>query len=177
LFAQQPRILAVGTAALYADTLLIILVYEFAARYLWRPLLLRVSFAMMSVLTFDTLFFVTGSFVESPAYGSILLSDLVGKLVFGLVYAVMLTVYLRWFDDPGALVPDESPTLVELLGVLTYRQKYEVLRRALNRDALTGIYNRGYFDETLQVFAAASQRAQLPLTLLMIDIDHFKLIN
>ena len=45
------------------------------------------------------------------------------------------------------------------------------------QDALTGLYNRRHMDERLASELAASQRHARPLSLLMIDIDHFKRVN
>ena len=45
------------------------------------------------------------------------------------------------------------------------------------RDSLTGLFNRGYFDETLPQALAHAQRYHEPLSLLVIDTDHFKSIN
>lgn len=45
------------------------------------------------------------------------------------------------------------------------------------RDALTGLYNRRYLDETLARELARARRDGYPLSLIMIDIDHFKQIN
>ena len=44
-------------------------------------------------------------------------------------------------------------------------------------DPLTGIYNRRYMDRRLEEECARSKRYHLPLAILLIDIDHFKLIN
>ena len=44
-------------------------------------------------------------------------------------------------------------------------------------DALTGIANRRYFDEFLQQMINRSKRYQHPISLLLIDIDFFKLYN
>ena len=44
-------------------------------------------------------------------------------------------------------------------------------------DGLTGIGNRRYFDERLASEWQRGARQQLPLALLLIDIDHFKLYN
>lgn len=44
-------------------------------------------------------------------------------------------------------------------------------------DPLTGLYNRRYFLMRLQEEFARSRREPRPLTVLMIDIDHFKTIN
>jgi diguanylate cyclase (GGDEF)-like protein len=177
LFLQQPRLVVVGTLALYADTLLIIFVYEVVSRHLSGLLFLRITLSLLVVLLFDTVVFVTGSFVESPAYGAILLSGLLGKTVAGVVYATLLTVYLRYFDVVGERPLGASRTLGDLFQVLTYRQKYEVLQAQMTRDALTGIHNRGFFEEMLSLLLAHSRRTGNPLTLLMMDLDHFKQLN
>ncbi len=45
------------------------------------------------------------------------------------------------------------------------------------RDPLTGIFNRGYFDERLESEVAFAHRHETPMSVLMVDIDHFKLVN
>jgi len=47
----------------------------------------------------------------------------------------------------------------------------------VNVDALTGLATRRAFLEQLDAMAATAQRVKQPLTLAMIDIDHFKPIN
>jgi two-component system, cell cycle response regulator len=44
-------------------------------------------------------------------------------------------------------------------------------------DGLTGIYNRRYLMDSLERELASSLRHQNPLTLVLIDIDHFKRVN
>jgi diguanylate cyclase (GGDEF)-like protein len=44
-------------------------------------------------------------------------------------------------------------------------------------DSLTGIYNRRYLDRRLEEECDRSKRYGLPLSVLLIDIDHFKEIN
>jgi diguanylate cyclase (GGDEF)-like protein len=51
------------------------------------------------------------------------------------------------------------------------------LEHAAATDGLTGIANRRVFDERLQVEWRRCQRNQHPLSMLMIDIDHFKPFN
>jgi diguanylate cyclase (GGDEF)-like protein len=48
--------------------------------------------------------------------------------------------------------------------------------RALH-DGLTGAFNRGYFSELLPREISRAIRGKAPLSLLMIDVDHFKLYN
>jgi diguanylate cyclase (GGDEF)-like protein len=46
-----------------------------------------------------------------------------------------------------------------------------------NKDGLTDIYNRRYFYHLAKTEFARANRYQKPLTILMLDIDHFKLVN
>ncbi len=45
------------------------------------------------------------------------------------------------------------------------------------RDPLTGLFNRRYFAEQLNIEFQRALRTKAPLALLMVDIDHFKRIN
>lgn len=51
------------------------------------------------------------------------------------------------------------------------------LEQLSQHDPLTGLYNRQYFEPRVQQALALCQRQQLPLTLAMMDLDHFKQIN
>jgi diguanylate cyclase (GGDEF)-like protein len=51
------------------------------------------------------------------------------------------------------------------------------LRDRAVRDALTGVHNRGYLEESLAREEARARRNGLPLGVMMIDIDHFKRCN
>jgi len=173
LFVQSPRLIMVGTLALFADTLLIILVYEAVSRVL-RSGLLRIYVSLAAVLALDTLLFVTGGFVEHPAYAQILLSGILGKVAAALVYSAALALYLRRSrGEPG----EARPALGDLFQMLTYRQKYEALRAQAARDPLTGVHNRGFFDEMLASQLAIARRGGTPVTVMMVDVDHFKRVN
>ena len=62
-------------------------------------------------------------------------------------------------------------------------QLYEInrlqaeLREQAVRDGLTNLFNRRYLDETLERELARAKREGYPLSLVMIDIDHFKKLN
>ena len=175
VFLQQPRIAIVGALVLYLDTILIVLVYEWLLRRIPRPRLFAIAGAMVSVLSLDTLLFVTGSFVESPSYLPILISGLGGKVAVGLCYALILSLYLSLGADPRAAL-SERPTLTDMFQLLTYRQRFEALQVQVAQDALTGVHNRRHFDEALpRALAHASKQA--PVALMMIDVDRFKAIN
>ncbi len=53
----------------------------------------------------------------------------------------------------------------------------EELQRFSYEDALTGLKNRRYFDQLFQHQCAVALRSESPLSLLVIDIDHFKAFN
>jgi diguanylate cyclase (GGDEF)-like protein len=53
----------------------------------------------------------------------------------------------------------------------------EQLREQANRDPLTGLYNRRYLDSTLERELARCKRNGQPLSLILIDVDHFKRLN
>lgn len=62
-------------------------------------------------------------------------------------------------------------------GVRKIYQQTQALSEFAHRDALTGIYNRRMFDEHLERLWQQAARERVPLALLIIDIDHFKLFN
>jgi diguanylate cyclase (GGDEF)-like protein/PAS domain S-box-containing protein len=57
------------------------------------------------------------------------------------------------------------------------KQLEDDLRRLSTTDALTGIFNRRHLDETLQKEFTRSRRTEQPLSVVMFDIDHFKIFN
>ncbi len=64
----------------------------------------------------------------------------------------------------------EDPMLVE--GNL-FRQK----EQSALRDELTGLFNRRFFNSIMEKQVAESQRFDQPFSLLMVDVDNFKLYN
>ncbi len=53
----------------------------------------------------------------------------------------------------------------------------EELRRRATTDALTGLANRGAFEEALVREVARARRAGTPLAVVVLDVDHFKRVN
>lgn len=53
----------------------------------------------------------------------------------------------------------------------------EALHEQAIRDPLTGLLNRRYLDETLPREIVRAQREHRPLSLVMLDLDHFKRVN
>ena len=57
------------------------------------------------------------------------------------------------------------------------KQHLDIVQSLAMRDRLTSLYNRRCFDERINKDWRACQRAHLPLSVLLIDIDHFKSFN
>ena len=53
----------------------------------------------------------------------------------------------------------------------------ERLRNQSVRDPLTGLFNRRYLEESLELECARAERSKQPLSVAMVDIDHFKKFN
>lgn len=60
---------------------------------------------------------------------------------------------------------------------LTLKFQSDLLRRLVFLDGLTGVFNRRYFDQQLSTEWARSTRTQSPLSLILLDVDFFKLFN
>lgn len=87
-----------------------------------------------------------------------------------------------WYYDRGVVAErdtDGSPILITgIVFDITAQKKMESeLKEQLNRDELTGCYNRHCFLEQLKYQLAQNEQQQNPFCLVMIDIDNFKKIN
>ena len=60
---------------------------------------------------------------------------------------------------------------------LTVKRQSDALRELTLTDGLTGVANRRAFDETLDAEWRRCARAMVPVSLIMVDIDHFKNYN
>lgn len=60
---------------------------------------------------------------------------------------------------------------------VTLKRQYDLLRAMATRDALTGLHNRHYLSDALKGKISQAIRSETPLSLMIIDIDHFKQVN
>ncbi|MBW2421539.1 MAG: diguanylate cyclase [Deltaproteobacteria bacterium] len=60
---------------------------------------------------------------------------------------------------------------------LRHKQMVDLLREQARIDALTGLVNRAALDDALVAAASAHERTGQSVSLLMLDIDHFKAVN
>jgi diguanylate cyclase (GGDEF)-like protein/hemerythrin-like metal-binding protein len=102
-----------------------------------------------------------------------LMEDRSGELVPVRVQALAINDwFLVAFEEiaHGGAMP---PTL-ELQAL---RDRVQELEHASATDHLTGAWNRGHLDRTIQAELARAVRYQQPVTLLLMDVDHFKAVN
>jgi diguanylate cyclase (GGDEF)-like protein len=84
-------------------------------------------------------------------------------------------------DEVGALTAEDARPLTVLGAVVASPlemawQFAEVDRRA-RTDALTGLWNRMHFGEQLTRILAEADRYEHPVSMVLMDIDHFKKVN
>jgi diguanylate cyclase (GGDEF)-like protein len=60
---------------------------------------------------------------------------------------------------------------------LTLKFQSDVLRKLVFLDGLSGVFNRRYFDQQISIEWARSVRGNSPLSLILLDVDYFKLYN
>lgn len=69
------------------------------------------------------------------------------------------------------------------IGFITYslaiqlHQQKELLKQLSRTDGLTGLYNRYYWESRVTDLIAMAKRNSQPMSLVLLDIDHFKAIN
>lgn len=88
---------------------------------------------------------------------------------------------MRESGKPGHLIKrvdrlKESKRLEEILSKLPSRDRAHI-EKYLDRDGLTGVYDRGKFDYDYRLIANMTVRNKQGAALFMIDIDHFKVYN
>jgi len=78
-------------------------------------------------------------------------------------------------DEIGCALGDDSCQV--LLEVAKLREEVNVLSELVRTDALTGLFNFRFFNETLQLEMERTRRGTQPLSMILLDIDHFKKFN
>ncbi|GAB3543083.1 diguanylate cyclase [Noviherbaspirillum agri] len=84
----------------------------------------------------------------------------------------------RWFTmTVTPLLANRGSVLVSHADVTRLKSVEELLRERAQTDALTGLANRGHFFELANHEFGLAHRHKKPLSLMMVDCDHFKQIN
>jgi len=86
-----------------------------------------------------------------------------------------------WFESTNQIIKDKKGNVIQVVSLsrdITERKRMEkMLREQVIHDPLTGMYNRHYFNETLDKEVKRCKRYNCSLDFLMIDVNRFKEIN
>jgi diguanylate cyclase (GGDEF)-like protein len=142
--------------------------------------------ALNSTVTFEMYFLaVVATSLRYDARICIMAGAL-ALLEYGGIWAYAGAVY--HLDNPlyiaeaGPYRPVDLSTRLILIGIATILA-VTIVRRAqrllylASHDRLTGLFNRGHFDRMLASAMEAAARTGQPLSLAILDLDHFKQIN
>ena len=165
-----------GTTLLFIDAILIVLLYERLGAWLGERQTLRILASSMAVLTLDQVGFFVALWLFAGAPVSVFWSGWLAKMAAAAVYSGLTGAYLRWMEVRR---PGRAPRirLTDVFDALTYRERYEALLRETGHDALTGLLDRGRFDREGERAIHDAVVRHRPISLLVLDIDHFKRIN
>ena len=125
-----------------------------------RLLVFMLSFAMVSMLIRIGLSLEAGEglrFLDNPAAGHVAALILTVLSVIGIMCSLIILNTHRIEKE--------------------LREAHRAVKSIANRDALTSLYNRRYFDRALAKEFSRHQRSRSPLSLIMADIDFFKNYN
>jgi diguanylate cyclase (GGDEF)-like protein len=175
-FLQQMGVLMVwGTTLLYLDSLAIIIAYERLGGILGRRLVPRFFVAGSLTLVFDQIGFFGALHYLTGAPAAVFWAGLAAKISMAALYAVMTAIYLAVTVQERSTLPVR--TIADLFNDLTYREKYNDLLSRSGLDALTGVLDRGRLDRDGTEIVRTAMRRARPLSVMVIDADHFKDIN
>lgn len=172
---QMGLLMVLGTLVLFIDLIAMVIIYERLGQVVSNTILGRIFISLAIVLSFDQLCFFAGLYFLAGVPVSAFLGGWVAKIAAACFFSLLLTLYLLHVE-PGP--PRALPHgMADVFDRLTYRHRYERLVQQVGKDALTGLQNRGQLDEKGPLMLETASRSGASMSLMMIDIDHFKAIN
>lgn len=91
------------------------------------------------------------------------------KIVWGIIFVIMALIINQW----AIVIYNRRLKNKEIV----LKKEHGELQEQVNRDSLTLLYNRRYMMESAKQLIALSKRHNEHLSIMMIDIDNFKLVN
>jgi len=175
-FIDQMGLLMIwGTILLFVDLVILIVVYERLGGLMTNTIPGRIFISLAIVLSFDQLLFFAGLNILAGVPTMAFYGGWIAKIGAAGFFSLMLTAYLRFLERDASHTPTQG--MADIFDRLTYRHRYEKLAEQVGKDALTGLQDRGQFDGKGVAMLHAACKADRSISLMMIDIDHFKAIN
>lgn len=173
--ARLARVVIVGSALFFVDAFILIRAFEWFGDRVSRNSWARSLFALGLSMAFDALAFGPVAFGARPKFGTLLLVGLAGKVVAASFYSLVFVFLLPWSRVSGEQGAPEIAK--QATGSITFKDRFQDLQKTAVRDALTGVFNRAYFDHELTTQAERALLRDERLLLLLIDLDSFKQVN
>ncbi len=139
-----------------------------------RPTLCRVF--RQAVKASSLHFTETCEYFRDPDLNYLCLPLYTGGHVIGIIH-FLLPITFRLEEKYRTILNRIEAYLQEAAPVLEAKRFAQSLREISLRDTLTGLYNRRILDDLVPQVAAGVARRGSIMGVLMIDIDHFKVIN
>ena len=120
--------------------------------------------------------------VSSDTNGLVTLVSIIGTTAYLALIGIEFFAYTRQLHQVQDSLESQKNSLEAANAILheqiaKIQDLQEKLREQANRDSLTGLFNRRYLEGTLQRELARCKREGASLSMLLLDIDHFKLVN
>lgn len=175
-FIDQIGLLMVwGTGLLFIDLIAMVLIYERLGALVTNTVPGRMFMSLAIVLSFDQIFFYAGLQYVTGVPVSAFYGGWIAKIGAAVFFSLMVWAYLA-FVERGEL-RSETHAAGDIFDRLTYRHHYEKLVARVGKDPLTGLQDRGQLDAKGPSMLEAASHSGYPVSLMMIDVDHFKNIN
>ncbi|MEC7816751.1 MAG: GGDEF domain-containing protein [Pseudomonadota bacterium] len=148
------------------------------------PFCTTMMFALLSPRSTATVF---AWVLLIPILSHLLLGRRLGLLVSGVyLFTAAVIFYIKFQASPAMMqpLPIANMTLMSLT-ILAFSHIYEITREQSERkllklaqtDPLTGLANRARLSDVFEQERKRSLRQGVPLSLLLLDLDHFKQVN
>ncbi len=120
--------------------------------------------------------------VSTDTNGLVTLASMIGLAAYLSLIGIEFFAYVRQLHSVQDTLDQQRQTLEGANSILQdqiekIHDLQEKLREQANRDSLTGLFNRRYLEGTLERELARCRREGAPLSMVLLDIDHFKLVN
>lgn len=195
IFQVSLWVIIIGGILILCEILLLLFIFLQVRKRLSN--LLAIAFiytlAFILILCADGIFFPLLAFGLSPDLVSIIFGNVFGKFVMGICYSIPMFGFFLVFRKNFLIFIDTPLTMNELIRaprkkLLETLYKYEIrdqqlqhdkqiLTEMAEHDGLTSLANKRRFDQIFTAEWSRSQREKQPLTLIIGDIDFFKLYN
>ncbi|ADZ89828.1 GGDEF domain-containing protein [Marinomonas mediterranea] len=195
IFNVSMYVLLLGGTLILIEIVLLMIIFIKARRLTSKLSNLAVIYtiAFIAILCLDGVLFPVIALNSHPELTRIIVGNVTGKAIMAACYSVPLLIFYfmsrkQFAEFVGSPLPLNELLRAPRKKLLDTLYQYELrdrqsqqdkqkLREQAETDSLTGLANRGKFNQTLDDQWQICKKTQTPLTLVIGDIDYFKQFN